>query len=155
MIPHKIHTISPYLKDKTRLLALNSGSNFGYAQIHDEHLIERLNNFVGNLDNDKVYQRHIQMRNIDMPNFKRERVDGNNIIADLILTDNFKQHNEIMERYRSELPTMTDLRRISDGATRYHIAISRGYERHLIDFITKLDTEMLDRQSIRPLLLKT
>jgi len=152
MIPFKIHTISPYLRDKTRLFALTSGADFGYNVIHDEHLIERLNSFVGNLDNSKVYNQHSRIRNIAQPDFKRGRERTANTISDLILPDNFKQHSEMMERYRGGLPTMTDIRQISDGATRHHIACSRGYERHLVNFITRLDTEMLDRKSIRPLI---
>ena len=153
MLPYKIHTIAPYLKDKTRLIALTSGSEFGYNIIHDEHMMERLNNMIGNLSNDNIYDTYNTMRNLEMPDLKRDRVDNGNVSSDMLLYDNFRQHNEIMTRYRKLLPNMYDIRKISEGATRYHIASSRGYERHLVNFISKLDTEMLDRKSIKPYII--
>lgn len=153
MIPHRVHTISPYLRDKTRLLLLTSGSDFGYNMLHDEHLIERLNNIIGNLDNNDVYDKYNSLRNVEMPDLKRHRSGNTDSRSDILLNDTFRQHKEIMTRYRKKLPNMHDIRKISDGATRFHIASSRGYERHLIEFISQLDSEMLDRKSIRPILI--
>ena len=153
MIPYRVNVISPYLKDKTRLTALSSGVQFGYNMIHDEHMMERLNAFVGNLSNQDVYDTYRHLRNREMPDLTRERVLGNeHISSDILLNDTFRQHNEICERYRKKLTSLHDIRKLNDGATRYHIACSRGYERHLVDFISRMDTEMLDRKSIRPLL---
>ena len=153
MLPYRVHVISPYLKDKTRLLALTSGSDFGYNMIHDEHIMERMNNIVGNLGNPKVYQHYSVLRNREYPDLTREKTIGNNVTSDILLNDTFRQHCEINERYRKKLPQLHDIRKVSDGATRYHMATSRGYERHLVDFISRLDTEMLDRKSIKPLLI--
>jgi hypothetical protein len=153
MIPHRVHVISPYLKDKTRLIALSSGSKFGYnVNIHDEHMIERLNNVIGNLGNTDIYQRYDFMRNMEMPDLTREKVVSGNVSSDILLIDTFRQHNEINERYRKKFVQLHDIRRLSEGATRYHIASSRGYERHLVDFISRLDTEMLDRSTIKPII---
>lgn len=152
MLPYKIHTFAPYLKDKTRLMALTSGSAFGYNEIHEEHMIERLNNIIGNLDNESVYQTYYDLRNREMPDLER-RVNTGPISSDMLLYDNFRQHNEIMTRYRKRLPNLHDIRKISEGAMRYHISCSRGYERHLVNFISQLDTEMLDRQNIKPIIV--
>ena len=134
-------------KDKTRILALTSGSNFG-ATKSDDHMLERLNAIMGNLDNPDVVERYQNIRNIDFPDSTRERLNDRVTPADLMYNDCFRQHCEISERFRKNLIGIHDLRKIGDGSTRFHISISRGYERYLVDYITRLDSETIDRISL-------
>ena len=68
------------------------------------------------------------------------------------LKDTFRQHKGLSERYRRKLMNPEDIMTIYDGAVRYHLAASRGYERDLIRHIYMLDSEMINRKQIKPLI---
>ena len=151
MLSLKTHTISPYLRDMTRLALLSSGSSFGLTSLSDEHLMERLNSLMANLDNPELHQEHELLKVVDYPDLDRERTSGT-VASDVLLKDTFRQHSAINERYRKRLVNLEDVRNIFEPSTKYHRAISRGYERHLVDFIGKLDGEMINRASLKPVL---
>lgn len=151
MLDLKYETISPYLRDRSRLIALSSGSNFGEFELSPEHLVERLNSVIGNFNNERAFTHYDVLKRREYPELSRERVIGNhNVSSDILLKDTFRQHRGIEERYRKFLPNLRDIRAIGDPSTKYHIASSRGFERHLIDHINRLDAEKIDRSSIRP-----
>ena len=149
MLPLKSQTISPYLRDRTRLALLSSGSSFGMSSLHDEHLMERLNSLMNNLDNPDMHRQHELLKIVDYPELTRART-SDTIASDMLLKDTFRQHSAINERYRKLLVGLEDIRNIYEPSTKYHRAISRGYERHLVDFIGKLDAEMLNRSTLKP-----
>jgi hypothetical protein len=149
----KYHTISPYLIDKTRLTALSSATPYGSTTIHDEHIIERMNAFIDNLQRPDVYRRYDLLRTHEPHNLTRAKtVVSRNTMSDILLRDTFRQNFALDERYRKGLLRLEDIRRISDPATRFHISCSRGYERHLVNSINSLDGEGINRLSIRPIL---
>ena len=153
MLPLKVYTVSPYVKDRTRLLVMTSGAKFGAVPLHDEHIVERLDRVVANLDNDTVHQTHHALRMREYPDLSRERVSGNMVVSDILLRDTFRQHHGIAERYRKFLPNMADIRSIYEPSTKFHRTISRGYERDLVDFIGRVDSEMIDRQTLKPVIV--
>ena len=153
MLPHKYHTISPYLRDKTRMVLLTSGVNWGSTEIHDERYMERLEKTIESLSNGQgiiLHNRHLIR---DYPDLKRPKRNGDRILSDLALRDTFRQHRGISERYRRGLTGVEDVMRISDGATKYHIATSRGYERHLIETMIGMDSEFINRANLKPIIV--
>lgn len=153
MLPFKIHTVSPYVKDRTRLLVLTSGAKFGGIQLHDEHIMERLDKIVGNMDNSEVHMTHNLIHSLTYPDLSRDRTHFTSYGSDILLKDTFRQHMGIEERYRKFLPNMTDIRNIYEPTSKYHRSMSRGYERALVDFINRVDSEMIDRQTLKPVLI--
>lgn len=154
MLNLKFQTISPYLMDKTRLTALSSGSNYGNTTIHDEHLLEKMNNFIENLNNEKIDLMLSKMRQRDFPDLSRARVSDNfNLSSDMLLKDTFRQHHGIEEAFRKFLPNMNDIRKISEPSTKYHLSMARGYERHILEMMGRLDAEALDRKVIKPVII--
>lgn len=153
MLPLKVHTVSPYIRDRTRLLVLTSGSKFGATQLHDEHIIERLDRIMANMDNDSVHQTHRALHNRIYPDLSRERVNDGKIVSDILLKDTFRQHRGIEERYRKFLPNLSDIRNIYEPSTKFHRSLSRGYERELVDFVNRSDAEMIDRNTLKPVLV--
>jgi len=152
MLPLRLQTMSPLILDKTRLLALSSGSTFGELVIHDEHLMAHLNNFVQNLGNESIHQMYGVLRHRDFPELTRHRTQENERpMSDILLRDTNRQHMGITERYRKFLPSLFDIRKISEPSTKVHISMSRGYERHLIDSFSRLDAEAIDRSNIKPI----
>ena len=148
MLALKYETISPYLRDKSRLFFL-SGTEFGQP-LNDEWMMGHLNNFVNNLSNPEVYQRHQWITTRDYPDLTRDRVVGGGAPSDILLKDTFRQNHGIEERYRKGLTPADDIRRIMEPTTKWHWASSRGYERHLIGNINRLDSEHLNRRVIKP-----
>lgn len=150
MLPLKIHTVSPYVRDRTRLLVLTSGAKFGNIPYHDEHIIDRLDKVVANMDNDTVHLTHSRLHNRVYPDLSRERSDNSMIVSDILLKDTFRQHRGMEERYRKFLPNLRDIKMIYEPATKFHHSISRGYERDIVDFIGRADSEMIDRNTLKP-----
>lgn len=153
MLPLKVHTIAPYIRDRTRLLVMTSGAKFGNVPLHDEHIIERMDKVVANMDNESVHQTHRAIHNREYPDLGRERVVGHNISSDILLRDSFRQHKGMSEKYRKFLPNLQDIRLIYEPASKFHHTISRGYERDLVGFIGKVDAEMIDRNTLKPVLI--
>ena len=153
MLPHKYSTISPYLRDKTRLFLLHSGSQFGLTELHDEHIMDRLDKATNAMSSDLPYLYHQRLHIRDYPDLKRHKRQGEKVLSDILLKDNFRQHRGISERYRRGLVNVNDIMKLSDGASRYHWAISRGYERHIVNHILGMDSEYLNRANIKPLLI--
>ncbi len=153
MLPLKIQTISPYIRDRTRILALTSGAKFGNVPIHDEYIIERLDKVVANMDNDMVHATHQTMRIRPYPDLSRQRVEGNAVVSDILLRDTFRQHRGIEERYRKFLPNLHDIRLMYEPTTKLHRSLSRGYERELVNFIGRVDGEMIDRNTLKPVII--
>lgn len=155
MLPLKYHTISPLLYEKTRLSALSSNIPYGSTDLHNEHIIQRMNGIVEVLGGYDVHNNYEMIRTREPPDLYRERSHNRKSYSDILLKDTFRQYNGMEERYRRGLPRIEDLRNISDPATKYHRTISRGYERYLVDYINRLDGEGLDRRSIRPVISAT
>jgi hypothetical protein len=154
MLPYKISTISPHINNMSRLYLLSSGAEFGSTELHDEHIMDRLDHFVRNLDNNQVPNIYDKMKTREYPDLDRGKVLGNSqVVTDILLKDNFRQHSGIEEKYRKKLSPLHSLRNIFDPATKYHRSISRGFERQLIEMINRLDTEKLDRQTLNPILV--
>lgn len=152
MLPPYLATVGPYLNDKTRLFMLTSNSNFGY-QGSDEHMMSRLNNYVESIYNPLPYKIHDFHHSHPYPDLDREKTTSNRIFSDLVLRDSSRQNTSIEERYRHNMVRMGDLVNIYDPVYKYHRAISRGHERHLVNMITSMDEEMLNRQTIQPLVI--
>lgn len=149
MLPLKVHTVSPYVKDRTRLLVLTSGAKYGNVPYHDEIFLDRLDKIVSNMNNDNVHLTHNRLHIRDFPDLTRERISSNNISSDILLKDTFRQHKGIEERYRKSLPNVRDIKMIYEPATKFHYSISRGYERDIVDFFGKIDSELIDRNSLK------
>lgn len=153
MLELKYHTISPYVKDQTRITALSSGSHFG-VQEGQEHYMERLERFLNVLGEPKITDTYRFMRHREYPDIDREKVQGNfGLMSDILLSDTFRQHKGIEEKYRRGQMNLFDMNRIGDPATRLHLSMSRGYERHLIEHFGRLDSEYLDRSILKPVIL--
>lgn len=153
MLPYKYNVISPYLRDKTRLLLLHSGSQFGMTEVHDEHIMERLDKFVTSIGESKAFDQHLRHTTRDFPDSNRPKQESDFILSDIALKDTFRQHKAINERYRRKLINPENLMPLFDGATRYHISISRGYERELVNHIYLMDSEFINRKNIRPIII--
>lgn len=149
MLPLQYHTISPYLRDKTRLTALSSGIEYGESQLSDNHIADRLEGILSHIENEEPHQLYSILRTRVYPDLSRERISDNRVASDILLPDTFRQHKGINERFHKQLPSIGDIRRLYEPITKYHIAISRGYERHLVDFITDLDSEMISRRMLQ------
>jgi hypothetical protein len=152
MLDYKYSVVSPFLYDISRLNALSSGYKFGDTRLNDEHHLEKLNSFISNLENPVSYDYLAKIRNREYPDLKREKSMGHPTNSDLLLKEGFRQHRAIEEKYRTKLPTVVDIRNISDPLTKMWKSGSRGYERFLVDLFNNLDAESFNRRSIKPLL---
>lgn len=151
MLPFHFSTLSPYLRDKTRLFLLHSGENFGIMNDND-HMLRRLNGYVKATQKTEPYQIHQTHQDREFPQLDREPVNDR-IVTDLILSDHFRHNRSIESRYRTNQPTYYDLVRIFHPTTRYHHSISRGLERHIVSSIDLLDNEVINRMTIEPLIV--
>jgi hypothetical protein len=154
MLDYRYNTISPFIKDKTRLFALSSGYHYGNLSLDDEHLAKKMDSFIQALDNPEVYQTYERLRNRDFPDLNRRKSLGSySVKSDILLNDNFRQNNMIEEIYRRGLCSLGDIRKLSDEITRRSVASSRGYERDLVLFLNNLDAESINRKSIKPIIV--
>lgn len=154
MLDYRYNTISPYIKDKTRLFALSSGYPYGTLNLEDEHLAQKMDMFVDSLNNPKFYDVYDRLRSRDYPDLNRNRTVGNNNIkSDILLGDVGRQNQMIEEIYRRGLCSIGDIRKFSDEITRRSIASSRGYERNLVIDLNNLDGEAINRKSIKPIII--
>ena len=153
MIPYHYQSIAPLIEPYARYVHLTSpGSSFGELITDDEHIVRRLNSFVGNLENPYPYELQRIQTSIPYPMMDREKVYGPVRHSDVLLKDVSRQHMGVEERYRKGLVPLDGFRALSDGATRFHLASSRGMERRLIHQINRLDGEFINRASLRPII---
>ena len=148
MLPYYMHTISPYLRDKTRLFLLHSGKGFGERK-EEDHLISRLDGYVGATLRPEPYEAHQSHLDRFFPELDREKTEDK-VVTDMILRDHFRHNRSIEERYRTNKSTYHDILKLYDGSTRFHHSISRGLERHVVDSINLLDNEVINRMTIVP-----
>lgn len=127
---------------------MTSGSQFGSTDLHDDHLMERLNSYVGNLSNEEPFASYDRLTNVQFPTFDGERFDTNP--SDILLRDVFRQNGSLEEKFRKGQFNLQSIRMLADPATRFHLATARGFERDLVKHINGLDTEMMNRQTIVP-----
>ena len=150
MLPFYLSTISPYIRDKTRLFLIHSGSDYGDLTQND--YISRLESYVQSVNSEQPYIYHDFHRTRSYPTLGADRV-RDSLISDLVLSDTFRQNKSIEERYRKNLVNSTDIRSIFDANYKFHLAMSRGMERHILRFIGDLDGEMVNRKTIVPLII--
>lgn len=152
MLEYKYRVVAPFLVEISRLNALTSGYKFGDVQLSDEHHLEKLEKFVNNLENPISYDYLYKIRNREYPDLKRDKSVGFPTNSDVLLKDTFRHHRAIEEKYRTKLPSVSDIRNISDPYTKILNSSSRGYERWLIGLFNNLDGESFNRQSIKPII---
>lgn len=152
MLEYKYLVVAPYLYEISRLNALNSGYHYGDTNISDEHHLDKLDKFVGNLEKPGAYDYLAKVRNREYPDLSRGKQLGQPTNSDLLLKENFRHHRAIEERFRSKLPSASDIRNISDPITKVWKSSSRGYERWLVDMFNNLDSEAFNRMSIKPII---
>lgn len=150
MIPVQFHTLKPVIQNRIRVATLTSGSKFGEYQLGNEHMMERMNNFVRNIDNpeiERIYQSQLANEYPDLA-IGANRMETYQ--SDFNLKDTNRLHMGIEERYRKKKIPISEYRKISDPVTRLHRAMSRGVERQLVDAINTYDNEVINQKSIRP-----
>jgi len=152
MIPLHFQTIAPYLHNKTRLIALHSLIDFGSFSLSDDRPAMMLNNFIDNISNQNAHDLYSRHHSIEYPDLKRGQVYARPINSDILLKDTFRHHEAIRGIYRRGQPDLYDIKKIYDPSTKIHHSISRGYERHLMDTLNRIDSEMVDRKTLRPVL---
>ena len=154
MISLHLQTISPYLKDKTRLLALSCGNDFGSIATSEDRIFDHMDNFVSKLSSEVGFNHHRNVHQVLYPTFSEGSLHNNAIApSDVLLKDTFRQHRTINDTYRKGIPDMYDIKKIYDPSTKLYHSISRGYERHLIETMGLLDSEILNRRILKPLLI--
>jgi len=153
MLENKYLVVSPYLTDINRLNALSSGYNYGSTDFSDDHHLQKLDLFIKNLENPDSYNHLSRMRNIEYPDLKRRDVRGfKSPMSDLSLKETYRHNMAIEEKYRNGLTSVSDIRKICDPLTKYWRSSSRGYELKLMDLFNNLDSEGLNRRSIKPII---
>jgi hypothetical protein len=145
VLPIKYFCCGNKIGDNLRLISLTSNFPYGRESINDEHLLEKFETFVTNLSNPRPFEITNKFRNVLMPSDNRV-VRFANVNSDLMLKDTFRQHHAIRSKFYFDLVSMSDLRLLNDGATRYHISISRGLERKMVNHFNQLDCEYFDRK---------
>ena len=86
-----------------------------------------------------------------MPILGKDRQENTPSISDFLLLDVDRQNNSLEERFRPGQLNISNLRELSDVATRYHIAMSRGLERDIIKSFNRMDAEHYNRATIKPM----
>ena len=157
MLPLQYQCMRTDVLRNARMVALSSGTKFGDIDLHEEHLIEKLNNYIGNLSNDEPHRISNKIRSVDFPLLDREPVKGRSGSSDILFggRDVFRQDHGIEERFRKGLVGIADLRTLADPATRMHLSGSRGTERDLIRYFNRLDGEAFNRMTVRPMIHPT
>lgn len=149
MLPLKINSTAPYLRNNLRLTLLQSGSKFGETNLPEEHMYERLNNFVETVNNpekfDQIFAGYESMRTVPYPDLSFTRPPVLNRPSDIMLKDSYRQHRAIEERHRKSLPNSRDIRLINDWHSKEVFAGSRGLEREIVEMIARIDAEFLSR----------
>ena len=151
MFPLKIETIAPYLRDKTRLFLLH-GSQMT-ADVDNEWVMRHLNNYLGAVEQPTVYQVHSNMINRPYPELTRDRTTDPVPPSDVLLKDTSRQHKGIEERYHKLMMPIDDIWRIAEPTFKWHWASSRGLEREVVGLSNKLESESVNRRTLKPLML--
>jgi len=141
--------MKPLINPRSRLLFL-TGSNFGSTDVDDEHLVKRLNEFVGNLGNEEPHELFNKLKNVPYPDLDMENTTDIHAPSDILLKDTNRQNMGMAERFQRGQIGLHDLRKLNDIGTRYHWSMSRGLERDLVSQINKLDSESFNLQTIKP-----
>lgn len=145
------------LSEHVQIIGKNLHPMIRYLILMSKHgpnvpMIERLNTISGlatDLDHKERY------RNIKIKKMVHEDVMENHVIpSDMILSDRHRKLALISERFRKNVIMLHDLRKIDDPAIKYHIAISRGIERVIVEHLIKTDTEILENKHFHNLSLK-
>lgn len=147
MLPPYIQTVSPYLKDKTRLFVLHTNTTL------DDDYLTRLNNIVESINSPESYEIKDHLLARSNNSASRRLLEHHNIPSDAILPDIHRQNRAMEEKFRRDQMNYFDIKRIYDGETKYHLAMSRGYEHYLVRFFGHTDSEFLNRKYITPLIL--
>lgn len=145
MIPYKLNTMSPYLREPLRLSLLHSGATFG----NDTDFLKKMDQFVGHVHSENFPQTidiYNSIRTLPYPDLTFTRPPLVNRPTDILLKDVYRQHYGIEERQRKFLPNSYDILRIGDPITRDIYSSTRGFERELVNRIGMMDAEALARQ---------
>ena len=151
MLPLKYSSLKPIIEPHIRLIALSSKSTYGSTDVHEEHLVEKLNSFIDSLSQPEAFDMYDKARNIPYPDLDRERSDNGPIFSDITLKDTGRQNKGMEERFRKNLLNIQDLRSLTDVSTRYHTSMARGLERTLINAFNSLDAEAINRSTLKPI----
>jgi hypothetical protein len=154
MLPRELNFVKPLVKNRMRLIALSSGAVYGeiFHPSGDDHLVDRMDKFVGNIDSDDVNDAMDFINSTPYPAFDKERAFRPTVHVDLVLPDKGRDTYHIEERFRSGKSTLCDIRMLNDTATRLHYPVARGLERDLIHHINLLDNEIVNKKNIVPLI---
>ena len=139
-----------YIKPTIRLNALSSGYNYGSLDISDDHILEKMDSFSKNITESQPFDTYYDLINRPFPT-TANRVRSKPVVSDIMLGDNFRQNRTIEEQFRRSV-TLGDIRKLSDGTTRYWLSNTRGNERWLINYLNELEAEGINRKSIYPLI---
>ncbi len=150
MLPLQYQSLKPVLEPYIRLLASHSGSQFG-IRLDEEHLVERLNAIITASESPEPFEHHRALTNVPFPDMDRERTEGPPVYSDITLKDTSRQNGGMEERFRKGLMGIPDVRMMTDTSTRLHYPASRGLERKIIQTIQSLDSEAINRLTIKPI----
>lgn len=137
--------------DKPRLLFVDEGYD---PMVMDEtNYLSKMNNFIGNIEK-PILKFGVEYPDISQAAYGlgRTEVIRRTIPSDILMKETFRQHKSIEERYLKNRVYGKDIKKINDGVCKFHLAMSRGFERFLVDMINSLDDEYINRKFIKPIL---
>lgn len=134
MLPLHLEVMRPNLLPYAKFAMLTSGSKFG-VQDTDDHVLERLNNFVKRIEDPSL-----------MEDYTKLFINGNRH-PDLFQED--KSYSTHMMNFAfSDTPELLESRRHLDVPTGLHLASGGSFERYLTKLMTRLDDESIISSNI-------
>lgn len=146
MWPINILAAKPLILNHKRLIAMNSGYQFGNPEISENHHLEKLEEYLKSFQNGNHLEKADQMfRKLDRPVYEfKSAIPSEILMSD---ADPQYQYHHLNEKFHKK-PTLESIRPLMDVSTRMHFPICRGLERHLLKYLNALDGEVFLRQEL-------
>ena len=154
MIPYEYRVLGRYLTTHKRLVSLASMYPYGTTEIDDEHLLEKLDRYLGAFREHHIVNNFERFKStIPFPVLEDAEFNERMPPDDVLLKDVHRQHYSIEERFRKNQIPLDSIKMLVDPSTRIHMSFARGSERELIKYFNKLDTESINRKYYNDLIL--
>ena len=127
-------------------------NDFGVDKMEGDNYLNRMNNFAGALEEDKIWKYYDRYRRREIPQVGKLRTVGEFPLKDLLHQDNFTQNQAINETFRKGYVNSKDIRKISHPNIKYIHSMCRGVECKILSGFLDLDDEFLNRRTIKPVL---
>lgn len=152
MLPQAITVNPSHFKSRLRYAAIMMSDQFG-NNTQPEHIISRKNSMVGKLlseELEKTRSKYLDSLPKDQSLDDPEHGTHAWTRSDLMLPDSFLHSRALSERFEKNKLAPYELLKLTDPYTRYWNSYGRGLDKHVANYINKLDHETYQKTNIKP-----